>query len=145
MEVFGLVCMFGITAFDDIRTKQVRLIEIVIFGILGVAYNLIFKPYPISSVVGGVAVGAAVLIFSIASKEKIGKGDAYIIMVAGLFLGFMNTMLLLWLSSIYAAIIGLLLMQKYKGVLEKELPFIPFLLLGYLTLYANQTIRGVIL
>ncbi len=142
MEAFGLVCLFGITTFDDIRTREIRLLEILAFAILGVAYNIFFHPNSFLSIAGGVMVGMLVLLFSIVSKEKIGRGDAYIIMVAGLFLGFEETLLLLWISSILAALIGIFLLKKYGDAMDKELPFVPFLLLGYLTMFISSSVGG---
>ena len=36
MREIGLIIFYGLTAFDDIRTKQVRILEIIVFGILGI-------------------------------------------------------------------------------------------------------------
>ena len=41
METIGLACLYGLTAMDDLKTKQVRVIEIIVFGILGIAINVI--------------------------------------------------------------------------------------------------------
>ena len=143
MEAFGLVCMYGFTAFDDIKTKQVRLFEILAFGILGIAIELIYKHHSLMSILGGVGVGALMLVFSIASKEKIGKGDAFIVMVSGLYLGFVDTLSLLWISSVYSLFAGIIIIRKYDNSIDYELPFVPFLLAGYLTLYGAHMLGGI--
>lgn len=142
LESLGLVCLYGLTSFDDIRTKQVRLNEIIIFAVLGIALNIAFPSKSALSILGGVGVGLGLLIFSILSKEKIGKGDAYIIMVTGLYLGFINTLVLLWISCIFAAVIGVITLRKYDNSKCQELPFVPFLLMGYLSLFTLQMFRG---
>ena len=143
MEAFGLVCMYGVTAFDDIKTKQIRLFEIVLFGILGIAIELIYKHHSLMSILGGVGVGALMLLFSIISKEKIGKGDAFIVMVSGLYLGFIDTLSLLWISSVYALFAGIIMIRKYDNSIDYELPFVPFLLAGYLTLHLAHVLGGI--
>ena len=145
MEAIGLVCLYGITSLDDLRTKQVRLLEIIIFGIIGIIFNIIYRAYSLQSILGGVGIGIAIMCFSIFSKEKIGKGDAYIIMVTGLYLGFINTLLLLWFSTILAAITGIILIRKYDNKMSMEIPFVPFLLLGYIILYLIHAIGEILI
>ena len=144
METVGLVCLYGLTAFDDIRTKQVKVLEIMFFGVLGILFNLICKPYSLINVAGGVMVGGLLYLFSVLSKEKIGKGDSLIVMVSGLFLGFHNTLLLLWVSSLIAAIIGTVIVKKHGKEMDLELPFIPFLLIGYLVICMANTLGGLV-
>ena len=143
METIGLVCLYGITAFDDIRTKQVRLIEIIIFGIIGLVINWIWHPNSIASLLGGIGIGIFSIALSVATKEKIGLGDAYIILVTGIYIGFMNTAILLWMSSIFATIYGIIAIRKYDNK-DIEIPFVPFLLLGYLVMFVVGVMRGIL-
>ncbi len=142
MEAFGLTFMLGLTAFDDIRTKRVRTIEIIVFAIIGVLIDIILKPYTLKSVLGAVAVGLFIYFVSVISREKIGKGDALITMVSGLYLGFLNLLILLWLSSILAAAFGGIYILKNKKKMDYELPFIPFMLVAYLIMYAISMLGG---
>ena len=134
METIGLACLYGWTAMDDLKTKQVRVLEIIVFGILGIIINIIYKPHTLISVLGGVGIGLLTILFSYISKEKIGMGDAYIITVTGLYLGFIDTAILLWISSLLAAITGLVLIRKYDNT-KMEIPFVPFLLIAYIIMY----------
>ena len=143
LETIGLVFLYGITSFDDIRTRQVQLLEIIVFAVIGIIFNLYDRTNSLASIIGGVLIGVAVLLFSILTNEKIGKGDAYIIMVTGLYLGFMNTLVLLWISSIFAAVIGMIVLRKYDNSMQKELPFVPFLLLGYISICVLRLMGGV--
>ncbi len=144
MREFGLVCLFGMTSFDDIRTKEVRLIEIIAFGFIGVLINLIEPMYSLSSIIGGILLGAIIYVYSIVSNEKIGKGDALIIIVASLYLGYMNTLILLWISSVIALIAGIIIIKRRSVTGSYEIPFAPFLLVGFLAMYSINMIRGVL-
>lgn len=144
METIGLAFLYGLTAMDDLKTKQVRVIEIIVFGIIGILTNIIYKPHTLLSVLGGVGIGLLTIAFSYISKEKIGMGDAYIITVTGLYLGFIDTAVLLWLSSLLAAITGLVLIRKYDNS-KMEIPFVPFLLIAYIIMYLIHTVGGIVL
>ena len=144
MEALGLVCLYGITAFDDYRTKHIKLMELIIFAVIGICFDIVYTKYALASILGGVGVGVAMYIFSIMSKEKIGKGDALLVMVTGLYLGFMNTVVLVWLSSVLAALVGLVLIRKYDNKVDKEMPFVPFILLAYLIMFTVNSLGGCI-
>ena len=142
LEQIGLFCFYGITALEDFRTKQIRLIEIAFFGIIGILIDVMLRPYSLLSIIGGVFVGVVLYVFSIVTNEKIGKADALIVMVSGLYLGFMNILVLLWISSVFAAIGGglFLLTIDRESTGDFDLPFMPFMLAGYMVLmFINQT------
>jgi len=144
MESVGLISLLGLCSFDDIRSKEIRVIEIGVFGIIGVLLHIFFGKNSWYSMVGGVAVGAIMYLISVLSKEKIGKGDALIIMVAGIYLGCIRTIELLWVSSLLAAIVGIGVVLIKKKNKEYEMPFVPFLLAGYLIIYTLESM-GVLL
>ena len=142
MEALSLVCLYGLTSYEDLKTRQVRVIEVLIFGVFGIFFNLICKPHTAISVLGGVLVGAGVYIFSIFSKEKIGKGDGLIVMVTGLYLGFRSTLYLLWISSVLAAMVGTVFIKRHGEKMDFELPFVPFLMAGYLIQFILKGLGG---
>ena len=145
MEAFGLAVFYGLTAIDDVRTKSIRVLEVIIFAVIGVLIDVILKPYSWVSIAGGVAVGAVLYIISILTKEKIGKGDAMIVMVSGLYLGFMNTMIVLWLASLLAAIFGVIMVRCQRHQIDVEIPFVPFLLVAYATVFLVGQLGGLML
>ncbi len=142
MEAFGLAVFYGLTAIDDVRTKSIRVSEVIIFAVIGVLIDVILKPYSWVSIAGGVAVGAVLYIISILTKEKIGKGDAMIVMISGLYLGFMNTVIVLWLASLLAAIFGVIMVRLRGHQIDVEIPFVPFLLVAYATVFLVGQLGG---
>ena len=144
MEAIGLICFYGLATWDDLRSKKVRVIEIIIFGIVGLIIDFSIRPFSFLSILGGVMVGLMVYLFSVLTKEKIGKGDAFVVMVTGLYLGFQNTLLLVWLSTILAAVIGSIIIRKNNVNTDFEIPFVPFLLMGYLIIYFISCVGGMV-
>ncbi len=144
MEQFGLVLFYGITAFDDIRTKQVRTVELIIFAVIGMVLNVINKDVNFFNILSAVAVGASLAAVSVLTKGRLGMGDALIIAVSGLYLGFINTLTLVWLSSIMAAGYGLIYLRKCDNKRNIELPFVPFLLLAYMVMLIRQHMGGLL-
>ena len=144
MEILGLLCMFTTAAIEDYKTRTIDVRKALLFAVAGVAISLFKGQYSMLSLLGGVSIGIVFYLVSIVSKEKIGKGDAVIIGVTGLYLGFANTIILIWISSIIALIAGLIVIKNYKFQDDVELPFVPFMLLGYVLMLSIGTIRGVL-
>lgn len=145
MREIGLFIFYGLTAFDDIKTKQVRMLEIIVFGILGIIVNIVWPVKSFESIICGFLVGIVLYVFSILTNEKIGKGDCFIIMVSGLYLGFIDVLVLIWISSLLALIYGLITIKRLKKDSSYEIPFVPFLLSGFLLMYAVHSFGSLIL
>jgi prepilin signal peptidase PulO-like enzyme (type II secretory pathway) len=66
-------------------------------------------------------------------KDGMGGGDIKLAFVLGLFLGFPNIILALYLAFLTGAIVGIILiLWKKKNLRNTSLPFGPFLILGAL-------------
>ncbi len=63
MREIGLICLFGFTSFDDIKTKQVRVLELIVFGLLGIIINFISPSITLKSIAGGVGIGLVLFFF----------------------------------------------------------------------------------
>ncbi len=93
--------------------------------------------------IGGIAIGASVIIISIATGGKIGMGDGFLLCVTGLGLGFWNNLELFAVALFLAAVISVALLIFRLADRKKSIPFVPFLLLGYVFLIIANTGIGV--
>lgn len=84
--------------------------------------------------IGGIAVGAAVVIISLATAGKIGMGDGLLLCVTGLGLGFWGNLELFAIALLLASVISIILLVFRLANRKKSIPFVPFLLTGYLFL-----------
>ncbi|MCX6764269.1 MAG: prepilin peptidase [Candidatus Nealsonbacteria bacterium] len=90
--------------------------------------NLLFNFLP--SALGGFVF--FLIIFLISQGKWLGFGDVKLVFLLGLFLGFPNILLALFLSFTIGAIIGIGLIVLKRKNLKSEVPFAPFLVLGSL-------------
>ena len=84
--------------------------------------------------VGGLAVGSVLLMFGYFSKEAIGIADGVMITVCGVAFGIYETVALCFFAALYAAVVSLVLLLLKKVGRKSRIPFLPFLLLGYITM-----------
>ncbi|MBR5952554.1 MAG: hypothetical protein IKZ85_04705, partial [Pseudobutyrivibrio sp.] len=66
-------------------------------------------------------------------------------MVSGLYLGFIDVLILIWISSFLALIYGLIKIKKLKKDSSYEIPFVPFLLSGFLLMYGIHSFGSLII
>lgn len=86
-----------------------------------------------SGILGAVIAFAFFFSLSAFSKEKwMGMGDAYLVILLGLIVGWPEILLALMLSFTSGAVVGLALIAFKKKEMKSQLPFAPFLVLGTL-------------
>ena len=69
-------------------------------------------------------------IISFVTREKIGYGDGWVLLMIGLYVGFMKCVLILMAALVLESIILLVLLVLGKIHKDEEVAFVPFLLLG---------------
>ena len=129
MEAVSLLSMLGACSYEDIKSRRIGVILVLGFGILGIFLHLFYSRLSIEEMLGGIAIGLIMFLVSYLSQERIGKGDALVLTVSGIYLGFWNNLFLLWGASLMASFVGIVFIAK--GERKRELPFVPFLLVVY--------------
>lgn len=127
-----VMSMLTLCSAEDIKKKQIRLHSVLLFGILGIILHMLFRMQSIENMLLGMSVGVTLLVLSKLSGGRIGAGDAVLLIVTGIYLGFEQNMQLffsgLLLSGIWA--LGVLVLKKKSR--KDSIPFIPFLLAAYM-------------
>lgn len=131
------IVLFGmllISAYRDWKEKSVYLYLLMGTGIAGLVFHIIFQEHTIIDVLGGIAIGVLVLLFSLLSRGGIGSGDGLTLMVSGIFLGFEKNMELFITAICFSAVMALFLLVVRRKARSYRIPFLPFLLASYLML-----------
>jgi Flp pilus assembly protein protease CpaA len=138
MEIISLVGMLGICSAEDVIRRQIHLVLIAGFGVVGVLLHLYYGTHSTVDILGGMGVGVVLYLISLFSHEKIGKGDAFLMTTTGIYLGFWDNLTILWLGSLLTGIAGVILYVIFKKKPTYRIPFVPFLLAAYLLLLCFQ-------
>lgn len=88
----------------------------------------------LSSRLGGGAFGVLLLFFCRFSEEAMGLADGFLIFVCGLAFGLSETAALCFFAALYAGIFSAALLITQRAGRKSRIPFLPFLLLGYVTM-----------
>lgn len=84
--------------------------------------------------VGGAAFGVMILFFCQFSGEAMGMADGVLILICGAAFGLYETVTLCFFAALYAGGFSAVLLIACKAGRKKRIPFLPFLLLGYVTM-----------
>jgi leader peptidase (prepilin peptidase)/N-methyltransferase len=126
-----LVALFG----TDLETQRLPNVITLPGIVVGLAFSPFVPPGLVAAVVGA-ALGAAVLGLirwgweRATGVEGMGLGDVKMIAMIGAFLGWQQVWVVLFLSSIAGALIGILLAGVARRSMKTRLPFGTFLALA---------------
>lgn len=120
-----VVCMA-----EDICKKQIHTAVLVLF-IMSSMLMAWYEQKEWTYIVAGTALGILFLLISICTHEKIGKGDAFLILGIGVYMGFWRALMIVFAAMFLVCIYGLVLLKKKKGW-KYEIAFVPFLTVSYI-------------
>ncbi len=123
LTIFLCIC-----AFMDFKYKVVSVNLCIINIIVSVLLNIILKINSLISLSIGISVVIILFIISKLSREKLGMGDVYVLLVSALYVG-LNVIDILIIALFISLIFSIGLLVKKKNI-KVEFPFVPFILGG---------------
>ncbi len=131
LQTYTLLGMLGWCSIEDYRKQKILVYPVLIFGIAGLLLHLYYRNLSIYNLLAGMAVGGGLLVFGYLTGQ-VGAGDALVVMVSGIYLGFWENARLFFQGLVFCGLWCLLLLVLGKKKGRDEVAFVPFLLLSYL-------------
>ncbi len=131
-----LLLVLAGAAFMDVRDLSLPIWFITAAGVVGTTLQLISGQVLFYEILLGLIPGLCMLGVSFLSRRSVGLGDALMMTVAGTFLGFSDTVWLMLASFSICALASLYLMIFLKKKGRSTIPFMPFMLSGYICIAA---------
>ena len=128
--------MLGIESFQDIKKHRIGVWLICAFGSCGAICHMLHQKGEYQSLLGGMAIGLAMILVSVATQGKVGLGDGMVLFVTGIFLGFRKNLVLFTMSQALASVYALFLLVVRKKDRNHEFAYLPFLLISYVGMLA---------
>jgi leader peptidase (prepilin peptidase)/N-methyltransferase len=117
---------------QDIKKKTIN-IYLILTGFVMLLIGMLWSgEYSFLYYFGGISLGLILLCISFITKDQVGTGDGLIVCITGLCLGFSRNAMLLVISLLGSAIFSIVLLTFKLAGRKKTIPFVPFLLLGYM-------------
>ena len=119
-------------AICDIKTKKLPLILLTIWISAGALLYLLLRPASMTDEFMGVLIGIVFIAVAVVSDGKLGMGDGAAILAVGIYLGGRSAGFTCLYALILSAAFSVAVLMTGKYTRNKEIPFIPFLLAGFL-------------
>lgn len=114
--------------FFDIKTKKIPawlLLLFTVFGLLPVIQNP-EDPFWLALIPGTV-----LLALAYCTKESIGFGDGFIVLILGLFIGYRKCLSAVIVGFLLTSVFSAILLIGKKASRKSRIPYIPFLTAGF--------------
>lgn len=130
MEKVWILFVIWFNAWQDVKKREISFWLIALAAVIGVGH-LILGDGNIREQIVPLALAGMFAGLSVLSGGGFGMGDALLLIVLGLHLPMEEYLLMLCLALVFAAVWSLLLVAVKKKGRKTEIPFVPFLLFGY--------------
>lgn len=120
----------GIGTYFDVKSRELPWSFLGGFCILGIFLNIIWKYQTLEMIFGGVLLAGVFLLIGKFSKEALGYGDGFSVLVLGILNGWKETVELLFVALLISSVYGIWKMLCHGAKAEDAMPFFPFLLLA---------------
>lgn len=129
--VLALLCLNTV---QDLRKREILALPTVAAAAAGFFWVFLRMRQPVPQILAGGIPGLAVMLAAALSEGEIGGGDGLVLLAAGIWLGLPSAMLFLADALLPAAAYALAerIRSRNRKVWKKRIPFLPFLLGGYL-------------
>ena len=127
-----LFLFLAVCAVSDGCSRQVPL-AVVWLGMLtaaGLRVGGMMGEVNLMSVLLSLVPGAGFFLLSFLTEEKVGYGDGWVLLMIGLFTGIYRCFLILFFGLVAESAAAVVLLAIGKVKRDREIPFLPFLLLG---------------
>lgn len=128
----------------DIRTKKIPLWVTFCFGGCSLLYSACCNREGIEYLYACMP-GFICFLLGYCTKEAIGYGDAGLLCALGMLYSLEDIGFICMIAVVLAGVVGLILLIVFQKNGKYELPFVPFLLIGWLVLFIGEVIGGSLL
>lgn len=127
-----LIIWLLICSWQDLKKKSISIYFIIGGFVLLFLGSLYWGEVSLISRIAGGGIGVVLLGLNPLTKGQIGLGDGFIIGIIGVCFGFTSNASILLVALFLSAVISIILLVFKKVDRKHTIPFVPFILLGYL-------------
>lgn len=122
--------ILGVGSIMDIRKRTVSLIPVWICMAAGAVWQMAFQQAEVWELILSLFPGTVLIGLAWLTEEKIGYGDGWIVMAAGIWTGIWDVFLILTGGMMLCGLYSGILLSLRKIRRNDTLPFLPFLFAG---------------
>lgn len=132
IENWVIFLLLVICSVSDLRKRTIPILFLLILSVAVLGFTIFGDSVGVRLRVGGALLGILFLLISKCTKEAIGYGDSWLILLLGIQLGYLEAIGVLFAASLLAGVASLFFLWKCNWKRNTSLPFVPFLSISYL-------------
>lgn len=141
MREWCILALLGINTWTDVKKREVSLVSVAGFGIIGLAWGLWKDAFTWQYLLSG-GLCTCFLGLSVLTKGAVGMGDCLLLLALGVLLEPEEFLAVVFLGMLCCAVWAAVILAVFRKGRNTEIPFVPFLLLGYMgNLLAERIIK----
>ena len=131
MKEICVLCFLGWNTWTDINERKVSLLSILLAVIGGIFFHM-WKKDPIWSIALAALIGFVFCFLSVITQGALGMGDGLTILTLGIWIGAQQLIFTVFFALFTSAVWSGILLVFFRKGRKTEIPFVPFLMSGYL-------------
>lgn len=126
----------------DIHSRRIPVYILISGSLAALGYQFFIKKSDVWLMAGGIGIGVLFLLVSAVTREGMGYGDSWTILILGSYLGVWKMIEVLLTAFLFLGAAAVICLSVKKMSRKYKLPFIPFLAAGYLcSIFTEGVIR----
>ena len=137
LQIITLIGLAVNTVFDT-KSRKISLVVVGVTAFCGLCWRMGEGSLFTWEVLWGLVPGLLWFLLARVTGESVGYGDAWVLLAVGIVLGGSDTLLMCTAAVFLAGIIALVLLVFFHKNRKYQMPFLPFLMAGYLCVCVIQ-------
>ena len=127
--VFIFLIVIGVI---DWRKREIPICMLFFMSLTVLLFAIFCRHVGLSYRLVGALLGVIFFLISKVTKEAVGYGDSWLILLIGIHLGILKALQLLFVASVLSALFAVFYLWKCNWKKSAMLPFAPFLAIAYI-------------
>lgn len=128
---WSVFILLGIAGMIDWKKREVPIWLLLIMSVVILFFGIFCEEVDIWYRLAGALLGVGFFAVSKFTKEAVGYGDSWLILILGIHMGILDVLQVLFAASLMAAIFAIFYLWRHRWKRSETLPFVPFLAIAY--------------
>lgn len=128
---WSVFVLLGLAGIIDWKKREVPIWLLVIMSVVILVFAMFCGDVDIWYRLAGALLGVVFFVISKFTKEAVGYGDSWLILLLGIHMGILEALQVLFAASLMAAIFAIFYLWRRRWKRSETLPFVPFLAIAY--------------
>jgi leader peptidase (prepilin peptidase)/N-methyltransferase len=131
IKTIALMVGLILLGLGDLWKKEIPILPVLILGGVGAGLSIMGEQWQDWTVTVRFIPGLVVLFLAWLTRETIGYGDGWVLLILGCFLPLVDIVNLCMIAITIAGLVALFLILVLRKGRKAQMPFVPFLAVGY--------------